>query len=49
MNWVETLAEYYRLSRTVKRSIGCVAAGCHKGSAFGLLQELLEPTAPRRR
>ncbi|ALE95809.1 MULTISPECIES: hypothetical protein [Serratia] len=50
MNWVETLAEYYRLSRTGETQHWLCRRWLPQGEArLAYLRELLEPTAPRRR
>ncbi|HEI8719292.1 hypothetical protein I5Q96_01960 [Serratia marcescens] len=50
MNWVETLAEYYRLSRTGETQHWlCRRWLLQEEARLAYLQELLEPTAPRRR
>jgi hypothetical protein len=50
MNWVETLAEYYRLSRTGETQHWLCRRWLLQGEArLAYLRELLEPTAPRRR
>lgn len=46
MNWVETLAEYYRLSRTGETQHGLCRRWLPQGEArLAYLRELLEPTA----
>ena len=50
MNWVETLAEYYRLSRTGETQHWlCRRWLLQVEVRLAYLRELLDPTAPRRR
>ncbi|BEN39613.1 hypothetical protein PTR23_18750 [Serratia nevei] len=51
MNWVETLAEYYRLSRTAETQHWLCRRWLPQGEArLAYLRELLEPiAAPQRR
>ncbi|WP_171971327.1 hypothetical protein [Serratia marcescens] len=50
MNWVETLAEYYRLSRAGEKQHWLCRCWLPQGEArLAYLRELLEPTATPRR